>query len=175
MLTYVKFLDTKPKFINCSTHNYISSDSKDATELFLEFKLPFNIPVPFKYNIGNDILLSVSSDCIKIRVPVYSGELKYFYHNYREYFYLPLEDCAIHKSVAQFVDKEFRQKATACNCYSKKNGNFLPINAKYAKDLSALPVFKHAYDSETAYLELPENTVNEEFYSTYYNLLIKMI
>lgn len=173
MLAYTRFFDAKPEFINSSTHNYITSDSKEDTELFLEFKLPFCIPVAFKHDIGNDILLSVSSDCIKLRIPVHSGELKFFYPNYKEYFYLPMEDCAIHKSVAQFVDKEFRQKATACNCYSKKAGKFIPINAKYTKDFSAFPVFKDSYNSATAYLELPENSVNEEFFNIYYNLIIK--
>ena len=37
--------------------------------------------------------------------------LKYFYDNYKDYFYLPKEDTAIHKSVATYVDKDFRQKA----------------------------------------------------------------
>ena len=44
----------------------------------------------------------------------------------KEYFYLPAEDTAVHKSVASYVDKEFRQKATKDTCYIKQNGDFLP-------------------------------------------------
>ena len=173
MLAYTRLTDTTPEFISSSLHCYVTTNSEEASELFLRFKLPFSIPVDFKHNLGNDIVFSASSDCIMFRIPVYSGELKYFYPNYKEYFYLPMEDCAIHKSVAQFVDKEFRQKATACNCYSKKSGTFIPINAKYTKDFSAFPVFKEAYDAATAYLELPEDTDNPDFFTSYYNLLIK--
>jgi len=174
MLAYTRFFDVKPNFLNSSLHNYVASDSKEATELFLEFKLPFCIPVPFKHNIKNNILLSVSSDCIKLRIPVYSGELKYYYPNYKEYFYLPMEDFAIHKSVAQFVDKEFRQKATASNCYSKKVGNFIQISAKCTKNFSTFPIFKDSYDATTAYLELPDKNANPEFFISYYDLLLKM-
>lgn len=61
-----------------------------------------------------------------LSVPLFSGTLKYFFADYREYYYLPFEDCAIHKSVAQFVDKEYRKKATKDTCYQKKSGLFLP-------------------------------------------------
>ena len=43
-------------------------------------------------------------------VIIYQGELKHFYPNYREYYYLPHEDRAIHKSVALYVDRNFRTK-----------------------------------------------------------------
>jgi len=59
-------------------------------------------------------------------VELYDGELKYFYPNFKEYFYLPLEDTAVHKSVGEFVDKSARVRATAKTCYTKKRGLFLP-------------------------------------------------
>lgn len=61
-----------------------------------------------------------------LSVPVISGTLKYFFENYRDYYYLPMEDCAIHKSIAQFIEKAYRKKATKETCYQKKEGNFLP-------------------------------------------------
>ena len=175
MLAYTRLSDAKPDFVCSTVHEYTTAGNETSSELFLEFTYPFSIPVDFKHSAENNILLSFEGNCLKIRVPIYSGELNFFYPNYKDYFYLPLEDCAIHKSVAQFVDKDFRQKATAANCYSKKVSNFIPINAKYTKDFSAFPVFKDSYDSATAYLELPENTVNEEFFNIYYNLIIKIL
>ncbi|MDE7210716.1 MAG: hypothetical protein K2O03_04635, partial [Lachnospiraceae bacterium] len=59
-------------------------------------------------------------------VPALFGTFKYFFEDYKEYYYLPLEDCAMHKSVAQFVEKEYRRKATKETCYQKKAGCFLP-------------------------------------------------
>ncbi len=61
-----------------------------------------------------------------LKIPYFYGILKYFYEDYKDYYYLPLEDCAIHKSVAEFVDKAYRKKATRKTCYQKKEGKFLP-------------------------------------------------
>ena len=47
-----------------------------------------------------------------MRVPLYEEEMKYFYSNYKNYYYLPDEDTAIHKSVASYVDKKYRVQAT---------------------------------------------------------------
>ena len=62
-----------------------------------------------------------------IRIPVFLGELKHYYEDYENYFYLPEEDWAIHKSVGCFVEKSHRKKATAKTCYIKKEGVFLPL------------------------------------------------
>ncbi len=71
-------------------------------------------------------LLSKENTCF-LRCTLLQGTLKFFYPNYKEYYYLPAEDMAIHKSVASFVEKEYRQKATANTCYTKKTGLFLPL------------------------------------------------
>ena len=43
--------------------------------------------------------------------------------------YLPKGDMAVHKSVGCFVEPAYRQKATAANCYIKKDARFLPPRA----------------------------------------------
>lgn len=67
-----------------------------------------------------------SSLSLLLSIPVISGTLKYFFKDYRDYYYLPMEDCAIHKSIAQFVEKAYRKKATKETCYQKREGDFLP-------------------------------------------------
>ncbi len=64
---------------------------------------------------------------IRISIPFYEGELKYFYKDYQDYYYLPKEDRAIHKSVGRYVDKKYRKQAKASTCYIKKEGIFLPL------------------------------------------------
>ncbi len=49
---------------------------------------------------------------------------KYFFDNYKDYFYLPLEDTAIHKSVGIYVDSDHRLKATKKTCYEKSTDTF---------------------------------------------------
>ena len=70
--------------------------------------------------------LSAKGSRLSVAIPLRTGIMYHYYRDYRNYYYLPREDMAIHKSVAQFVDKQFREKATASNCYIKKEGVFLP-------------------------------------------------
>ena len=62
-----------------------------------------------------------------LKVPVFCGELKHYYPDYKNYSYLPDEDNAIHKSVAVYVDKTHRVPATPETCYTRKTGEFLPL------------------------------------------------
>lgn len=78
-------------------------------------------------NCNLNYKISCDTNQLFIEFPLYFGEQKFFYPNYKDYYYLPMEDMAIHKSVATYVDKEYRQKATAKNCYIKKKGIFLPL------------------------------------------------
>ena len=58
-------------------------------------------PVPKRISYGFDrFYLTSYQDTTKLSIKIYSGELKYFYPNYKDYYYLPEEDTAIHKSVA---------------------------------------------------------------------------
>lgn len=79
-----------------------------------------------KISLSSDQTLANSSLSLILTIPVISGTLKYFFENYRDYYYLPMEDYAIHKSIAQFIEKAYRKKATKETCYQKKEGDFLP-------------------------------------------------
>ncbi|MBS6560946.1 MAG: ribonuclease H-like domain-containing protein [Clostridiales bacterium] len=78
--------------------------------------------------------------------PIFKGTLKFFYPNYKDYFFLPLEDTAIHKSVASFVDKDHKKKATADTCYTKKEGVFLPVFGSISSFTEhSIPIFYESY------------------------------
>lgn len=77
--------------------------------------------------------------------------LKYFYPDYKNYYYLPMEDIALHKSVASYVDKEHRRPAAASTCYTRKSGCFLP-----EKSPRLLPAFQKEYKDGKWYLALDE-------------------
>lgn len=81
---------------------------------------------------------SFDSSRIVITMPLYQGTLYHFYKDYKNYYYLPEEDTAVHKSVGIYVDPEHRQKATAANCYTKKSGLFLPLPKKFMPESISL-------------------------------------
>lgn len=112
------------------------SQGKDSLSISFDLACPVpnqllleHVFAPEKLSAGMSLTtatLSLQKDTGTLTIPVYQGTLKYFFAPYSDYYYLPEEDNAIHKSVAQFVDPAFRKKATAATCYTKKEGSFLP-------------------------------------------------
>lgn len=128
MLAYLDFFDGKYT---------IGQYMRSGTDFCLTLHLPSSVPVAVT---ADHPMASVrlDKDTALLTVHGFEGQLKYFYENYKDYEYLPLEDEAVHKSVAAFVDKKFRQKATRQNCYTKKTDFFLPEPAPIIT-----PIFRH--------------------------------
>lgn len=124
--------------------------------LFIQYQLPTNIPIPFTVH-KNGLFLEVNNKTAALRIPILEMELKYFYEDYKDYYYLPLEDTAIHKSVASFVDNGFKQKAKASNCYIKKQGSYL-----FQPSSMINPVFKDNYKSKESYFLIDETFSNDK-------------
>lgn len=106
-----------------------------------------------------------------LKVPIYDEELKYFYSNYHDYYYLPSEDVALHKSVAGFVDREHRIPASAANCYTRKFASYLP-----QWDIVFEPFFKREYKSRELFFELTdEMKKNRQAFSQYASHVLAMM
>ena len=84
-------------------------------------------------------------------------ELKHFYKDYKNYYYIPEEGQAIHKSVAAYVDTSFKEKATKENCFTKKKGDFLPAVCELE-----IPRFKLEYNSTDEYFLFNDTFLNDE-------------
>lgn len=115
--------------------------------------LKAEIPFPKRISYGfDDIYFSAFQNTARFVIRIYNGELKYFYKNYKDYYYLPTEDYAIHKSVAFYVDKDYRTRAKAATCYSKKTGCFLP---QYEEIID--PYFKLEYHDKKSFFECTQD------------------
>ena len=133
--------------------HYRTADGTEARELFVTCKCDcFSLPIPCSFSVG-DCRLVCRGDMLIFRLPLFEGTLRYFFSNYCDYYYLPLEDRAIHKSVAAFVEKTHRRKATAKTCYQKRTGCFLPIPEAAAGEH---PVFYREYKQKPSYIEYEE-------------------
>lgn len=133
---------------------YSFSDYKDMNGVKkreLCIRLAADTPLPFPVSFQNDFAyLSGSGTDVFLSVKEMSAELKYFFPNYKDYYYLPEEDSAVHKSVGFFVDKNHRKNATAATCYVKKSGNYLPI---FDCDTDAFgELFKTDYKEKVCYI-----------------------
>ena len=115
-------------------------------------------PVPERVSAGNDrYYFTAYSDILRICITAYTSELKYFYPDYKNYYYLPLEDQAVHKSVGAFVDPEHRQKAKAANCYQRRTGTFLPQQKEFFT-----PAFREDFKSRPYYFEWSDAFLSQE-------------
>ncbi len=113
-------------------------------------------PIPAAFSIHNGPYHLHAEGCrATLQIELYEGTLCHFFPNYKEYYYLPLEDQAIHKSVATYVDKEYRVPAKACNCYIKKSGQFLPQPEEVI-----LPAFKRSFDDSELYFSYSDEFIS---------------
>ena len=97
-------------------------------------------------NLFADLLLSGQTVCLQ--VPVYEMAPYYFFEDYKNYYYLPVEDKAIHKSLASFVAKEYRKPATRETARQQKSGSFLP---QITEQIG--PVFRFRHNDELCFFE----------------------
>ncbi len=122
-----------------------------AEDGFLSVTLPTSCPFPFPAGQETDSFSICFEDReIRIKIPLIKEVLCYFFKNYKDYYYLPAEDTAIHKSVGTYVDKEFREQAKASNCYIKKEGTFLAVPSSFSHE--NIPLFRKEYKSKQNYI-----------------------
>lgn len=150
VLSYADMFMQPFKVTKVQANKYTDSLGMEQTEVMMKIKFPFSFPRPITLT-GNNCRFDGHENEGYLKVPIVYDTLKYFYSNYKDYYYLPREDVALHKSVAAYVDKQFREQATAATCYTKKEGAFLP-----QWDLIFTPLFKKDYRDKICYFELTE-------------------
>ena len=125
--------------------------SRTAKKLYLRFSLPSSVPVPLTLTPKN-FLLEIKETSLCLTVPLYQGELCYFFKDYKDYEFIPSEDRAVHKSLAAMYPKEMREKAKASTAYQKMKTSFLPVFQEGEK------VFKKTYQDKQCFIPFKENT-----------------
>lgn len=115
-----------------------------SIRLFPEYDLPANLSLT-----GEDFSVFVKKKEVLMSYPVRHGELKMFFDDPENYYYLPQEDYAVHKSIGAYVDPAHRRKATRKNCYSKKVCDYISVPAKTAGS-----PLRQSYGDHGLYLEL---------------------
>ena len=158
----------KAKKVQASTYRDISGNRRQELIMTIGFNTP--LPVEVSTAVGNCYFKGAGNEA-QIRVPIYEEEMKYFYANYKDYYYLPAEDIALHKSVSGFVDPEYRVPATASTCYSRKYSQFLP-----QWSIVIDPFFKRDYKSKELFFELTDELKkNRKAFTDYANHMLAVL
>ena len=120
-----KILNYKAFFGNS---DILSLKTETETDHFqIAFTVPDYADLPSRISIcKQDIYLHAYGQNAILELPILTGILKHYFADYKNYYYLPEEDMAIHKSVATYVEPQHRERARKSTCYIKKEGPFIP-------------------------------------------------
>ncbi len=170
MLAYGDILRKTPKIRKASMTKTKNFKGEQVCELTMELKLMMPIPCSMTLQFDGITLLADGAK-LMLSVPVLDTELKYYYQNYKNYYYIPALDAAYHKSVASFAEKEYRVQATAATCYTRRRGYFLKQYSPIVE-----PYYKADYKDSVTYFEITTDTrENRELFQSYAEHLIRTI
>lgn len=153
---------TKPAFPSGTEENTFRTEAQEYPHNSLEENNAF-FPKAISHHFEG-FQLEVSGQEAVLEIPLFSGEAKYFFKNFKDYEYIPAKDMALHKSLSQLYPKEEKQRAKAATAYQKKTGLFLPVFSDSFPNL-----FQKEYKKKQNYIpftpELLENrSLMEEYF-----------
>lgn len=161
--------DFKIKDWTISSYKDINSDEKNELVINLQSENSNSITAKdILFNSDNCSIIIRGNKC-QLKIKTFDGILKLFFDDYKDYYYLPAEDKAIHKSVSQFVDKEHRVQAKASTCYENIEDSFILCPS----DMEIKYVFKDDYKSSNTYIRVSDLT--DENIESYINIVFKEI
>lgn len=167
LLAYYDLFNEPLRAKKVQANSYQDYHGNNRHELLMKLELPSSLPKPVS-TFSNGCYFNAEDKDGILKVPLYDEEMKYFYSNYKDYYYLPVEDVAIHKSVATFVDKAHRTQASAANCYTRKFSTYLP-----QWDILVEPFFKRDYKSNELFFELTdERKQDRELFARYASYIL---
>ena len=170
MLAYYDLFNQPIKARKVQANYYRNVSGVRCRELIIRFRLDAPLPKPISAGANHCFFRGEAEEC-SLKIPIFEEELKYFYSNYQDYYYLPTEDVALHKSVAGFVDKAYRIPASPANCYTRKQSNYLP-----QWDYVFSPFFKRDYKSRELFFELTDELKKDrEAFSKYASHILNMM
>lgn len=105
------------KYIQTEINTAFEFDGTPISEMIFNIQTEFPFPKEINYK-SKDSYFKIFNNHINLCVPIKNNRIQLFFTDYKNYFYLPESDCAIHKSVASYVDKTRRIPATKDNCYA---------------------------------------------------------
>ncbi|RGY97810.1 ribonuclease H-like domain-containing protein [Clostridium sp. AM58-1XD] len=128
ILNYPDFLEHPFDLRSCNSTECCDIFGRKEASIVLTCESTYDIPIPFSREDDRFPGLNLEGDgrMLTITIPMYTGALRHFFSEYKDYYYLIFEDTAVHKSVGEYVDKSARRQATASTCYTKREGSFLP-------------------------------------------------
>lgn len=126
------------------------------------------VPYACSFFVDDYIKVVCEDKRIHLKINLYKGELRYYFADYKDYYYMIEEETVMHKSIAQYTDKCARRKAKKSECYVKKEDIYVPVT-KHGCFSTEYHVFKEEYTSKQYYLRLADiDFTDTVFFRIYY-------
>ena len=163
----------KPDADHCVSGRSASGSPMSGTACIIAFyKLDVPVPKSFAASMDGCCEVNVSGSLVRVVIRPFCGCMYHFFPDYKNYYYLPEEDTAMHKSVASFVDPAHREKAKAQNCYVKREGVFLPS----LSESESHPVFRRSFTDPVKWFEYKPHMENDSsFFGNYIHNLVRSL
>ena len=124
LLHYADFLDQGARIREVTT---------DEERVIFRLHYPDGFPVGFSVHDSGFHLRFSEDGTVLLSSRICNGSIRYYHTDVKNYWYLPLEGYAIHKSAAQCVDESRREKAVRENCY-----HLVPVSPAFLQDPAML-------------------------------------
>lgn len=118
ILTYIDLFEYGIKEKDILDSKIKVKDKSFLVNIKVNYNFPLELKLSASSNNNTENIIEIKENHIIADVALFNNKLKYYFENYKEYYYLPEEDMAIHKSLAMYVDKKFRLKATPITSYT---------------------------------------------------------
>ncbi len=142
-----------------------SGDESENEKFVIELEM--NFPFPFSNHhelatMPEMDMITIDADEKKatITIPVIKAKIKHFFEDYKNYYYLPEEDFAIHKSAAAVYTSSQKKNATRQTAYSYASGSFIPQTGT-----SLRPYFKYNFEDKMSFISLKSLKSSEDIKS----------
>ena len=112
VLSYLEVLNGQYTILSHRIDHYHAYDGTEGEEWIITMQNDY--PVPRQLSCKQDCFyLMIGKNRTSLRIPVYEGELHYFYSNYRDYYYLKKEDMAIYLLFIQHILYSLKENGKA--------------------------------------------------------------
>ena len=167
LLNLCDFFNGNFEISDWSISDYKDMNGNDKKELVVNIDSDRPISAVDISQARDSYSLLIRGNKCQLKIKVLEDTLKLFFDNYKDYYYLPTEDKAIHKSVSQFVDRNYREQAKASNCYENVNGSFVLAFGDFKY------LFRSDYSSNYKFIRVSD--LNDQNINEYINKFLNNI
>lgn len=162
ILYYLDLKDAHLFYEGYNINRYKDYNGEEKEEVLFDYRTDATFPKSFMAKTESMYVhASAETQKISIRLPIYNTVLKIYFENYRDYCYIPDEDRALLKTIAQTLPKDRYRKATRDTCYQNVSAGFV----KQPGDIFT-PVFRSSLKDKKKYFRFPED-FNEKAAETF--------